>query len=139
MSSNYPIQGHFNFASPAYANEPYFPGFLETMVGCERMPELNCNDIKIGVATDYHVSIKLLDSKRRPQSLVEPRQVAMYLCRIMTPYSFPEIADSFCKTHATIIHGVKNIRNRISIEHDLASRVERISLAIRGAALTTTN
>ena len=59
-----------------------------------------------------HFDLRLTDmsSKRRPRSVALPRQVAMVLCRKLTRASLTEIADSFNKTHATVVHACKMIK-----------------------------
>ncbi len=64
-------------------------------------------------------------SPERPQSIVTPRQLAMYISRKFTTKSLPEIAKMFDKTHATILHGVRSIERRLDTEPELkASLVE---------------
>ena len=65
-------------------------------------------------------------SSERTQSIVTPRQLAMYIARKFTTKSLPEIAKLFDKTHATIIHGVRNIEKRLDVENDLKITLEEI-------------
>jgi chromosomal replication initiator protein len=65
-----------------------------------------------------------MTSKRRPQSVAVPRQVAMFLCRRLTRASLPEIASRFDKTHATVLHACKAIRGRMDTDADLNARVQ---------------
>ena len=53
-----------------------------------------------------------MTSKRRPQSIAFPRQVAMYLCREMTDHSLPEIGLAFGRNHATVLHAHRQIGRR---------------------------
>ncbi|WP_281061542.1 helix-turn-helix domain-containing protein, partial [Mesorhizobium sp. M1C.F.Ca.ET.188.01.1.1] len=48
-------------------------------------------DIQRIVARHYNVSKTELLSNRRTRTIVRPRQVAMYLSKVMTPRSLPEI------------------------------------------------
>ena len=49
-------------------------------------------------------------SARRSRYLVRPRQVAIYLTKILTSKSLPEIGREFSdRDHTTIIHSVKTI------------------------------
>src|SRR5690606_10830237 len=52
-------------------------------------------DIQRIVARHYNVSKTELLSNRRTRTIVKPRQVAMYLSKIMTPRSLPEIGRRF--------------------------------------------
>jgi len=49
-----------------------------------------------------------MSSKRRARAVARPRQVAMYLAKVMTPRSYPEIGRKFGgRDHSTVIHAVK--------------------------------
>jgi chromosomal replication initiator protein len=54
-----------------------------------------------------------MTSKRRPQSIAYPRQVAMYLCRELTQHSLPEIGSAFGRNHATVLHACRTVCDRM--------------------------
>ena len=56
-----------------------------------------------------------------------PRQVAMYLCRRFTRASLPEIAHSFSKTHATVLHAYRAIDSRMDVDTSLKQEVNYIA------------
>ena len=87
---------------------------------------LTIKEIQQSVAKKYSVSIDQILSAERTQSLVTPRQMAMYISRKYTTKSLPEIAQSFEKTHATILHGVRNIEKRLDVEPYLKSELNEI-------------
>ena len=92
----------------------------------QTMKKLNIDEIQEAVARKYSVSMEQLLSPERTQSVVTPRQLAMYIARKFTPKSLPEIAKQFEKTHATIIHGVRNIEKRLDVEADLKASLAEI-------------
>lgn len=96
--------------------------------------KLTVEEIQQSVAKRFDVSIDQILSAERTQSLVTPRQMAMYISRKYTTRSLPEIASSFGKTHATILHGVKNIEKRLDVEPDLKSILKEV-LAEFGCSL----
>jgi chromosomal replication initiator protein len=51
----------------------------------------------------------------------------MYLCRRLTRSSLPEIADSFGKTHATVLHACRSIQNRMDVDDALQDTIRTIS------------
>ena len=59
------------------------------------------------VADYYDIRLGDMTSKRRPQSIAFPRQVAMYLCRDMTQHSLPAIGYAFGRNHATVLHAYR--------------------------------
>ena len=89
--------------------------------------DLSVDDIIRTVASFYGVKVEDVLSKERTQTLVTPRQVAMFLSRKLTTKSLPEIADSFKKTHATVHHGTQTIQKRLDVEADLRRSVEEIT------------
>ena len=78
---------------------------------------LNINEAKITidniqtlVCKYFKISKNEMLSSRRSRYLVRPRQVAIYLSKILTTKSLPEIGREFSnRDHTTIIHSVKTI------------------------------
>ena len=92
----------------------------------QSLRKLSIEEIQTAVAKKYNVNMAQILSAERTQSIVTPRQLAMYIARKFTTKSLPEIAKLFDKTHATIIHGVRNIEKRLDVEHDLKVTLEEI-------------
>ena len=62
----------------------------------------------------FNISMKDLKSSQRSNNVTYPRQIGMYLCRILTNESFPKIGESFGKRdHTTVMHGYKKIEQEI--------------------------
>ena len=67
-------------------------------------------DIKRSVADFYGVKVEDLSAKRRDAAIAMPRQMAMYLCRIMTELSFPDIGVQFGGKHySTVMYACDKI------------------------------
>jgi len=92
----------------------------------QHLKKLTIEEIQTAVAKKYNVSIAQILSSERTQSIVTPRQLSMYIARKFTTKSLPEIAKFFDKTHATIIHGVRNIEKRLDVEEDLKATLAEI-------------
>ena len=92
----------------------------------QSLKKLTIEEIQTAVAKKYNVSIAQILSSERTQSIVTPRQLSMYIARKFTTRSLPEIAKFFDKTHATIIHGVRNIEKRMDVEDDLKATLAEI-------------
>ncbi len=88
--------------------------------------KLSIEEVKNCVCRKYGVTMGQILSPERTQSIVTPRQLAMYISRKFTTRSLPEIAKQFEKSHATIIHGVKNISNRLDVDPELKASLEEI-------------
>jgi len=64
----------------------------------------------IRMVTEYYgVSLCDLVSRRRGAALVRPRQVAMYLARMLTKRSLPAIGRLLDRNHSTILYGCRKI------------------------------
>lgn len=60
------------------------------------------------VAQHFQISVDKLLVKSRSREYVEPRQVAMYLCRL-AGMPFPFIGKHFRRDHTTVIHAVRAV------------------------------
>ena len=102
---------------------------LRDLLEEEAHQALSLEGIQKAVAEYFDVRMADMSSKRRPQAVAYPRQVAMYLCRRLTQSSFPEIANAFGKTHATVLHACSRIESRL--EQDQALRKDVVEIARR--------
>ena len=77
------------------------------------------------VARHYQVSRADVLSSRRTQTVVRPRQVAMYLAKQLTPRSLPEIGRRFGgRDHTTVLHAVRKIDELVKTDVALSDEVE---------------
>lgn len=89
-------------------------------------------EIKKKVADHFSLKVQDLESPNRMRSIVRPRQIAMYLARLLTPRSFPEIGRRFGnRDHTTVMHAVETITRLIAVEPAFAEEVEQLRLSIR--------
>ena len=88
--------------------------------------KITIDEVKNCVCKKYGVTLSQILSPERTQSIVTPRQLAMYISRKFTTRSLPEIAKEFDKSHATILHGVKNISKRLDVEPELKQSLEEL-------------
>ena len=89
--------------------------------------DLTVEDIMKVVTEFYGVTLSDILSPQRTQTLVTPRQVAMFLSVKLTTRSLVEIGRSFGKTHATVYHGAQTIQKRIDVESDLRKVIENLT------------
>ena len=93
----------------------------------EEASVINFSVIQRAVAEHFDIRLADMTSKCRQRSIAAPRQIAMYLCRRLTDSSFPDIANAFGKTHATILYAYRVIGNRLDVDADLQRSVQHIS------------
>ncbi len=82
--------------------------------------------IQKAVADQFDLRLSDMTSKRRPQAVAFPRQVAMFLCRSLTAHSLPAIGDAFGRNHATVIHACRTVTTRMSQDAHLRQMVTKI-------------
>jgi len=71
---------------------------------------ITIDEIQKKVAEHFNIRISDMHSARRARVVARPRQVAMYLCKQLTPRSLPEIGRKFGgRDHTTVIHAVRKI------------------------------
>ena len=88
-------------------------------------------DIQRIVARHYNVSKTELLSNRRTRTIVKPRQVAMYLSKVLTPRSLPEIGRRFGgRDHTTVLHAVRKIEGLSGNDNTLAQEIELLKRLI---------
>jgi chromosomal replication initiator protein len=83
--------------------------------------QLTIETIQKKVADHYQIRHSDMTSKRRPNNIAIPRQIAMYLTRTLTKHSLQEIGDAFGgRDHGTVIHACKAVDNMM--EQDASTR-----------------
>lgn len=82
-------------------------------------------EIQKRVAEHYTIRIADMSSARRARQVARPRQVAMYLAKMLTARSLPEIGRKFGgRDHTTVMHAVKKIEELKAADATLAEDVE---------------
>ena len=88
---------------------------------------MTIDNIQRVVSEHYQVRISDLKSKNRSQPYTLPRQIAMFLCRDLTPASTTEIGRRFGgKDHSTVIHSTRKVQNMIDKDPAFSSTISRL-------------
>ena len=83
-------------------------------------------------AASYGFTVDALCGPSRTRPLVTARQVAMYLVRNLTDYSYPAIARVFGgRDHTTVIHAVDKITTHMKERRQLYEQVTELTVKIR--------
>ena len=91
----------------------------------EAQNRLNIEGIQKRVADHYQIRHTDMTSKRRPNAIAFPRQIAMYLSRQLTRHSLQEIGDAFGgRDHGTVIHAVKTVENMMEQDDSVRGSVD---------------
>jgi chromosomal replication initiator protein len=87
--------------------------------------KVKIEDIQKLVASHFNVSRGDILSARRTASVVRPRQIAMYLSKLLTPRSLPEIGRRFGgRDHTTVLHAVRKITGLVTADATLSEEIE---------------
>jgi len=78
-------------------------------------------------AEHYGVTVNDIKAPGRTQSLVTPRQMAMFISCKLTTESLPDIGKAFERKHTTVYYGSQQIQKRLSVEPDLKQAIAQIS------------
>jgi chromosomal replication initiator protein len=101
-----------------------FPQGEPAVVSIERIQELVCDR--------FGVTLTELKSERRSQSIVYPRQVAMYLSRELTDSSLPKIGKHFGgRDHTTVIHATSKIARMIREDRSVYNLVQELTARVK--------
>ena len=94
--------------------------------------QVTIDSIQKAVAEQFDVRLADMTSRRRPASIAFPRQIAMYLSRVLTKGSLIEIGEHFGgRDHGTVIHAVKKVTERMEAEDEIKQMVARIEAQLR--------
>ena len=108
------------------------PSLSETKVILKDLLNLTENNVTIEsiqtiVCKFFKISKNEMLSSRRSRYLVRPRQTAIYLTKIMTTKSLPEIGREFSnRDHTTIIHSVKTIEKLKEKNTDMNDNINKL-------------
>ena len=92
---------------------------------------ITIDDIQRKVADYYNIRLSDLLSARRSRTIARPRQVAMYLSKLLTTRSLPEIGRKFGgRDHTTVIHAVKRIESLQDSDAAIQEEVDVLSRAL---------
>ena len=92
--------------------------------------ESHVDYIQKSVAAHFQISLKELLGSSRKRDVVMPRQVAMYVTKLLTRQSFKHIGEQFGgKDHGTVMYSIKVIENSFETDKKFRQKVEQL---IRG-------
>ncbi len=108
------------------------PTLPETKTILKDLLNLSENKVTIDVIQTivcqfFKISKNEMLSARRSRYLVRPRQTAIYLAKLLTSKSLPEIGRSFSnRDHTTVIHSVKTIERLRQEDKELNSNIDNL-------------
>jgi chromosomal replication initiator protein len=78
---------------------------------------ITIESIQKKVAEHFDIRLADMTSKRRPENIAFPRQIAMFLARHMTESSFSAIGEAFGgRDHGTVLHACRLVTDRMQVD-----------------------
>ena len=108
------------------------PSLSETRIILKDLLNINENNVTIDkiqttVCRYFKISKNEMLSSRRSRYLVRPRQTAIYLAKMLTSKSLPEIGRCFSnRDHTTVIHSVKTIDKLRKEDNELNLKIDTL-------------
>lgn len=102
----------------------------------ESQHAISFEKIQRKVVEYFDLRMSDMSSKRRPSNIAFPRQIAMYLCRILTNHPLKEIGEAFGgRDHGTVIHACKTVENIMEQDESVRRTIEYLTRQITGQVL----
>jgi len=106
-------------------------GLLKDVLHEEGRTVVSIENIQKRVAEHYDIRLADMTSRRRPENIAFPRQIAMYLAREMTGKSLNSIGEAFGgRDHGTVLHACRLVRDRMEQQTDVRQAVRYLESQI---------
>jgi chromosomal replication initiator protein len=106
-------------------------GLLRELLNEEGRYSVNIEVIQKKVAEHFDIRLADMTSKRRPESIAFPRQVAMFLARQMTDTSLSAIGEAFGgRDHGTVLHACRLVKDRMEVDPNVRQVVSYLEKAL---------
>ena len=108
------------------------PNISETKIVLKDLLNYSENKVTVEVIQSlvckfFKISKTEMLSSRRSRYLVRPRQTAIYLTKLLTSKSLPEIGRDFSnRDHTTVIHSIKTIETLKKSDNDLCNSIDTL-------------
>ena len=89
--------------------------------------EINPENIIKILSNHYKISVHEIKSKKRNKEIVYIRDIAIYLCKILTKLSLVEIGKVFARDHATILHSYRKTEKLMRTDLIIKLEIEKIT------------
>lgn len=101
---------------------------LQDILQEEAQNQITVEKIQKKVVEYFDLRQSDMVSRRRPNNIAFPRQIAMYLSRILTNHSLQEIGESFGgRDHGTVIHACKTVENMMEQDESVRRNVDYLN------------
>ena len=100
----------------------------------EERKDISIDDILEQVAIEQNVKLSDIKSRNRKRDIVKARRMSIYLARILTRNSMPQIAIHFnMRDHTAVSHAMKKIKELIDADENFKVLIEELSNKIKSS------
>ncbi len=93
--------------------------------------KINFDMIVEATASAYNIDPDHIFSKNRVRDIADARQVIMYLANKHTDLSSTSIGNKLARSHATVLHGISVVKQRMGVESVLADTIDEIERSLK--------
>jgi chromosomal replication initiator protein len=105
---------------------------LKDVFADRRQSNLSMEIIQRVIAEEFHLTPNDLKGKKRTQSIVYPRQLAMYITREITEYTTTEIGQAFGgRDHTTVMHACQKMEDRTHSDPSMDSTIQSLIRTVK--------
>jgi chromosomal replication initiator protein len=106
-------------------------GLLRDILHQEAPCSISIDVIQKQVAEHFDLGQKDMTSRRRPENIAFPRQVAMFLSRQMTETSLSAIGEAFGgRDHGTVLYACKSVKDRMETDPQVRQVVNGLEMRL---------
>ncbi|MGC5614667.1 chromosomal replication initiator protein DnaA [Georgenia sp. Z1491] len=118
-----------------HVDRPLAEMVLKDIITDPESEEITPSLIMAQTADYFSISLDALTSADRSRVLVTARQIAMYLCRELTPLSLPKIGQLFGgRDHTTVMHANRKIKDLMAEKRQVYNQVSELTARIKNRA-----
>jgi chromosomal replication initiator protein len=105
---------------------------LRDVFASPKQANLSIEIVQRVVSDFFAISPIDIKGKKKTKNIVNPRQIAMYLCRDMSEYSTTEVGQAFGgRDHTTVMYSCQKIEDQIRTDPNLYSTLQTLQRLIR--------
>lgn len=121
----------FSTLSGKQLTDDAMENLLRDLLAEEARTIITIDQIQKKVADHFDIRLADMTSKRRPNNIAKPRQIAMYLARVHTKASLHDIGDAFGgRDHGTVLHAHRVVRDQMAKDEKTRQTISFLESAL---------
>ena len=105
---------------------------IQDLISEEQNRQIMIEDVLRTISGHFNVTKQDILSSRRHKTIVYPRQIGMYLAKVLTTRSLPEIGRKFGgRDHTTVLHAVRKIEKLIKTDPSIKDSITTLENSLK--------